>query len=359
MDKDVLERRLNAVFADHKEAKLTEQVEYKKFYLYSIITHSTAIEGSTVTEVENTLLFDQGITSGKRTWAEQQMNLDLKKAYELSESLALSHVPYTLKMLQKLAAAVMKNTGRIINSPMGTYDEKEGEFRLVNVTAGSGGRSYLNATKVIPYTEKLCSDINEKRKAAISSDCLTDKYDLSFDAHYNLVAIHPWSDGNGRMSRLVMNQLQEEMGVLPVKVTKEHKADYIQALIDSREKDSPEPFREFMYAEHIRNIRGEIFTHWKEQAEDFTDAKNATVKYAVKYADCKLGFPWLRDSFNELCDLIVPKKIHDDPVAYREQIAWCVLDSLNAKVGQEKTDFIRADIEALAANPKLGKTLQR
>ena len=40
-----------------------QQVDYDKFYLYSLITHSTAIEGSTITEVENQLLFDEGLTS--------------------------------------------------------------------------------------------------------------------------------------------------------------------------------------------------------------------------------------------------------------------------------------------------------
>ena len=45
---------------------IKQQLDYDKFYLYSIITHSTAIEGSTVTEIENQLLFDEGITSSKR-----------------------------------------------------------------------------------------------------------------------------------------------------------------------------------------------------------------------------------------------------------------------------------------------------
>lgn len=40
----------------HKELGITDQIDYEKFYLYSIITHSTAIEGSTVTEVEAQLL---------------------------------------------------------------------------------------------------------------------------------------------------------------------------------------------------------------------------------------------------------------------------------------------------------------
>ena len=61
---------------------IDQQIDYKKFYLYSIITHSTAIEGSTVTQIENQLLFDEGITAPGRTLQEQMMNLDLKAAYE-------------------------------------------------------------------------------------------------------------------------------------------------------------------------------------------------------------------------------------------------------------------------------------
>ena len=56
-DKALLLRLLQ----QHKELGISEQIDYQKFYLYSIIVHSTAIEGSTVTEVEAQLLFDEGI----------------------------------------------------------------------------------------------------------------------------------------------------------------------------------------------------------------------------------------------------------------------------------------------------------
>ena len=50
-----------------------DQVDYQKFYLYSIVTHSTAIEGSTVTEIENQLLFDEGIAAKGRSMTEQMI----------------------------------------------------------------------------------------------------------------------------------------------------------------------------------------------------------------------------------------------------------------------------------------------
>ena len=59
--------QLIALIARYKQLGIDSQIDYEKFYLYSIITHSTAIEGSTVTEIENQLLFDQGITSHPQT----------------------------------------------------------------------------------------------------------------------------------------------------------------------------------------------------------------------------------------------------------------------------------------------------
>ncbi|MBR6861139.1 MAG: hypothetical protein IKM73_07450, partial [Acidaminococcaceae bacterium] len=80
--------QLIALIERYKQLGIDSQIDYEKFYLYSIITHSTAIEGSTVTEIENQLLFDQGITAKGKTIVEQMMNLDLKRAYEESIRLA-------------------------------------------------------------------------------------------------------------------------------------------------------------------------------------------------------------------------------------------------------------------------------
>lgn len=348
MNRNDLYKMLQAVLLDYKETGREHQVDYKKFYLYSIITHSTAIEGSTVTEVENTLLFDQGIVSGKRTVNEINMNLDLKAAYEQSMRLARQHEVFSVEMLKSLSALVMKNTGATYNTVQGSFDASKGDLRLVGVTAGIGGRSYMNSQKVPAKLEEFCEQINQRRNELSNLDDIIAKYLFSFDAHYQLVTIHPWVDGNGRMSRLVMNQLQEEMGIIPVKVTKEHKDGYIQSLVDSREEESTLPFREFMYGEHIGNLRQEIFDWWKENSDEYIETKKETVSCAVKYASGKRGFPWLRDSFNELCKIIIPEKINDDPAVYRKMVADCVLLQCKTKIEDDKIDFIRNDFYKLA-----------
>ena len=263
--KQELTHRFLEVLKEYQSLGIADQIDYQKFYLYSLITHSTAIEGSTVTEIENQLLFDEGITAKGRSLQEQMMNLDLKAAYEHSMRLAHKHTDFSIEKLKELSAIVMKNTGSSYNTAQGSFDASKGDLRLVSVTAGIGGRSYMNYQKVPAKLTELCQQINEHRHLLLQSTNIIEQYLLSFDAHYQLVTIHPWVDGNGRMSRLVMNHLQYEFGLVPVKIVKEDKAEYIQSLIESREKESLEPFREFMMEEHIRNISKEIDEFKKSQ----------------------------------------------------------------------------------------------
>lgn len=253
-----LSDQLLTVLDEYKQLGIAEQIDYDKFYLYSLITHSTAIEGSTVTEIENQLLFDEGISAKGRTMQEQLMNLDLKKAYEQAIRLAKLHTDFSVEMLKELSSIVMKNTGSQYNTVQGSFDASKGDLRLVNVTAGAGGKSYLNYAKVPSKLTTFCQEMNKRRWVLADSKDILEQYLLSFDAHFQLVTIHPWADGNGRMSRLIMNYIQFEFGLVPTKVKKEDKAEYIQALVESREQDNILPFREFMLHEHLTNLRKEI-----------------------------------------------------------------------------------------------------
>ena len=230
----------------YKQLGIDSQIDYEKFYLYSIITHSTAIEGSTVTEIENQLLFDEGITAKGKPLMEQMMNLDLKQAYEESIRLAKNHTDISVDLLKALSRLVMQNTGSIYNTALGDFSSANGDLRLVNVTAGVGGRSYLSFQKVPSRLLEFCDWLNMQRKRPMS---LPERYDLSFEAHYRLVTIHPWADGNGRMARLVMNHIQFEFGLIPSKVLKEDKGDYINALISTRD---------FMTGEMIKTLSSDI-----------------------------------------------------------------------------------------------------
>ena len=277
-NKDILLKLLK----QHKELGISEQIDYDKFYLYSIITHSTAIEGSTVTEVEAQLLFDEGITSSKRTMVEQMMNLDLKVAYEYGMQWIRKHEPITVEWLVTLASKVMARTGSEYHSLGGDFDASKGELRKLNVTAGIGGKSYINYHKVPQRMETFCKELNARRKAIDTSD-IAAIYELSFWAHFELVSIHPWADGNGRTCRLLMNLLQMEYGVLPTKVLKEDKAEYIQALIDTREEEDMEIFLNCMSRLHCQHLRYDIDQYLKSvdsEMDSTTQKKQITTQKA-------------------------------------------------------------------------------
>lgn len=248
----------------YKELGIDSQIDYEKFYLYSLITHSTAIEGATVTELENQLLFDEGISAKGKPLIEQMMNLDLKRAYEESIRLAKQHSPITIDLLKHLAHLVMKNTGTTYKTALGDFSSAEGDLRLVNVSAGVGGKSYLSYQKVPVRLQDFCDWLNAQRASEMTP---IERYYLSFEAHYRLVTIHPWVDGNGRMARLLMNHIQFEFGLIPAKVLKEDKGDYINALIATRETNNPFIFRDFMEAEMTKTILSDIETYLKSTEE--------------------------------------------------------------------------------------------
>ncbi len=60
-------QELEELYREFQKLGISQSIDYEKYYLYSLIAHSTAIEGSTLTEMEAQLLFDEGLTANGRT----------------------------------------------------------------------------------------------------------------------------------------------------------------------------------------------------------------------------------------------------------------------------------------------------
>lgn len=268
-----LDIQIEEALKAYSASGVEDQVDYQKFYLYSIVTHSTAIEGSTVTEIENQLLFDEGIAAKGRSLTEQMMNVDLKDAYLYAFRVASENPTYTPQLLQQLATLVMRRTGSEYSTIAGHFDSSKGEFRLCNVSAGIGGRSYLAYNKVPRAVDDFCSWLNEEIANADRAN-IAACYRLSFEAHFRLVTVHPWVDGNGRTTRLVMNMIQRQLGLIPSIVRKENKGEYIQSLVDSRENDDSTNAQDVMLRHHIANLNCQVMQY---QENDTVNAQSDTV----------------------------------------------------------------------------------
>lgn len=252
-----MKNSLDELIGKYRALGIDQQLDYDRFYLYSLITHSTAIEGSTITELENQIMFDNGIALKGKSLIEQNMNLDLKAAYERTLEFARDHADVTVERLKELSALTMKNTGTVYHTVLGDFSSAEGDLRLLNVTAGIGGRSYMSFNKVPARLADFCKALNAQRRAA-GKMTMQQLYNMSFDAHFNLVTIHPWADGNGRMARLLMNWLQFEYGLIPTRIFADDKEEYIKALVETRESENLEIFRKFMTETMKRHLANDI-----------------------------------------------------------------------------------------------------
>ena len=59
---------IEELYKEFQQLGISQSVDYEKYYLYSLITHSTAIEGSTLTEMDAQLLFDEGVQLKESRW---------------------------------------------------------------------------------------------------------------------------------------------------------------------------------------------------------------------------------------------------------------------------------------------------
>ncbi len=113
----------------------------------------------------------------------------------------------------------------------------------------------LNLLKVPAKVDELCVLLQEKQKTV---GTFREQYELSFNAHLNLVIIHPWVDGNGRTARLLMNYIQFYYHLFPAKIFKEDREEYILSLRQCQDEEANQPFLDFMAGQLKKSLSLEI-----------------------------------------------------------------------------------------------------
>lgn len=252
----------------YNNLNIEQTIDWEKYNHYSIVHHSTSIEGSSLTEEETQLLLDDNITAKGKPLEHHNMQKDHYKALLFVLDAAKNKIPLNPELIKKIGALVMQNTGSFHNTVLGSFDSSKGEFRLLNVHAGN--TRFVDFTKVPKLIDLFCKEVNDKMSKTKSND---DALITSFDAHFNLVSIHPFADGNGRVSRLAMNYIQHYHKLPLSNVFKEDKADYYKALVDTRSKEDINIFRLFMLKQYNKMLNIEI-NRVQESKKEHTIKKN-------------------------------------------------------------------------------------
>lgn len=244
---------MESLIKKYKELGIDKIIDHDKFNLISVVHHSTVLEGSTLTEIEASVLINDGLTPKGKPLEHSLMVTDHYKALIYILEQANKKIPISIELIKNIGAFVLKNTGSVYETILGTVDTSKGEFRKGNVMAGN--TYFPNYDKVERLMNDLVINIQNKMN---TSQTIEDQLNLSFDVHFNMVSIYPFYDGNGRSSRLLMNYIQQYYDLPLAIVNSESKVDYIEALIETREKDDISIFRNFMKIEYSSQLNEEI-----------------------------------------------------------------------------------------------------
>lgn len=195
-----------------KRPLFKEAIESLKNAIYLEWTYnSNGIEGNTLTLKETKVVLE-GITIGGKSVKEHLEAINHKNAIEYLEELVNKKTEISEWNIKVLHQLVLK----------GIDDDNAGKYRNHDVIISGAQHRPPSYIKVPELMEKLIINYNQ-----------WNKYHPIIRAtlfHGELVKIHPFIDGNGRTSRLIMNLILMRSGYVPVVIKKSKRLQYYEAL---------------------------------------------------------------------------------------------------------------------------------
>ena len=199
---------------------------YEKDFELKFTHNSTAIEGNTLTLMETKVVLEDGVSIGGKELREIYEVVNHQKAYEYVKKCIAENKPLTENIVKDLHAILTENI--IVG---GIYRNQEVRISGAGFTPPAGNEMYV---QIKAFYEDL------KNKTDLNP------IELSAWTHAEFVRIHPFVDGNGRISRLLMNYQLMSQGFLPVSVDKETRLDYYNALEQYAVNGDLESFADFV-----------------------------------------------------------------------------------------------------------------
>lgn len=207
-----------------KRAKLEAYIQH--------IYHTNAMEGNTMTLMQTRAIVETGISVGGKSVYEHNEILGMDAALQYINKTRLHQAQYiTVKDVLEIHKRVLG----FVNL------EEAGRFRQTQVFVGS------HRPPPPAELESQVSDFVDWLNAEREDSEATGLHPLELAAlaHYKFVFIHPFYDGNGRVSRLLMNLVLLQAGYPPVIIDVKDKHDYYQRLQMANDGDV-RPFIRFV-----------------------------------------------------------------------------------------------------------------
>lgn len=201
---------------------------YEQAFEIEYTHNSTAIEGNTLSLIETKVLLEDKISVGGKNLREIYEVVNHNKAYKYVKECIDAGKPLDESRVKDIHAILMENimTGGI--------------YRNVDVYISGARHTPPSPNEAYRQVKNFYMDL--AYKAEMNS------IELAAWTHAEFVKIHPFIDGNGRTSRLIMNYQLMANGFLPISIAKESRLEYFNALESYAADGDLKPFAEFIAA---------------------------------------------------------------------------------------------------------------
>jgi Fic family protein len=204
-------------------------------FLVKYTYNTNAIEGSTLTLRETSLILKDKITPKGKDLKEIKEAENHAKAFE-----------FMYKYKGDLDKAFILKLHRILMKDVN--DEFAGRIRKFNVS--------ISGTLFKPPSfESLSYELNNFLKWYEKTKNKLPAFESSALVHLKFVTIHPFGDGNGRISRLLMNFILKEKKFPMLDIPYKDRADYYDALENCQINKVEKPFVHYLKKEYFKEYK--------------------------------------------------------------------------------------------------------
>lgn len=223
-----------------KKPDATQLKKVKEHFATRYTYDSNRIEGNTLTLQETALVVNEGITISGKSMKEHLEAINHSEALEYINDIAKGNADVSEKMIRELHYLVLKS----IDTP------NAGVYRSCDVRITGSGHIPASHYEVASQMTELLQYYHKNKK--ILHPVL-----LAADMHWMLAGIHPFIDGNGRTSRLLMNLILIRNGyfIANLKGDLQNRLQYYKALEDAQLNLKTGSFRELVVSTVITGLK--------------------------------------------------------------------------------------------------------
>lgn len=226
MNYDILCQKRERLEEKRKHLPKEALESFDKSFEIEYTHNSTAIEGNTLSLIQTKAVLEDGISIGGKPLREIYEVVNHQKAFGFIKRCIADGKPLDEKIIKDIHALLMEN---ILAG---------GIYRTVEVRISGARHKPPAPSEMYQQIKNFYADMLYRAER--------NAMELAAWTHAEFVKIHPYVDGNGRTSRMIMNYQLMANGFLPVSIANENRLEYFEVLEAYAVNGELQPFAEMI-----------------------------------------------------------------------------------------------------------------